>query len=49
MWSNADGTVLIGTVDGKTVVIQDGHVQTIPWSSDIVTDEGSAFPPLASW
>lgn len=49
MWSNADGTVLIGTVGGKTVVINKGHVQAIPWSSDIVTNEGAAFPPLASW
>lgn len=49
MWSNADGTVLIGTVGGKTVVIHDGHTRAIPWSSDIVPNEGAAFPPLASW
>jgi hypothetical protein len=49
MWSNSDGTVLIGTVGGKTVVIDNGQVRTIPWSSDIAVDVGAGFPPLASW
>lgn len=49
LWASPDARILIGTVNGKGVVIRDGHERTIPWSSSITGTEGSQIPAIASW
>jgi hypothetical protein len=49
LWASPSATVLIGTVDGRGVVVRDGREQSIPWSSSIAGTEGSSIPAIASW
>jgi hypothetical protein len=49
LWSSPDGKVLIGTVNGKGVVIRDGREEPIPWSAAITGTGGSLIPAIASW
>lgn len=48
LWASSDARILIGEVNGRGVVVRDGHEQTIPWSSRIAVPEGSNIP-AAAW
>jgi hypothetical protein len=49
LWADPSASVLLGTENGHGVVVRDGRVQAIPWSSSITGTKGSQIPAIASW
>jgi hypothetical protein len=48
LWTSSDAQVTIGlTDDGHAVVVRDGHVQRIPWSTAIASPSGTTLPSVA--